>query len=134
MACQADFSVDAMCRVLGVSTSGFYAWRERPASARCQANQDLTQRIRAFHEASDKPYGMPRIRADLQDAGIVASRKRVARLMQQAQLRGVSRRRGFVVTTERNPAQRPAPDLVDRKFVANGPNQLWVADMTFVPT
>jgi putative transposase len=133
-ACQADYPVHTMGRVLGVSASGFYAWRERPPSARATANRELTERIRALHVASDATYGMPRIRADLKDAGIVASRKRVARLMRQAQLRGVSRRRGFIVTTERNPTRRPAPDLVKRKFVADGPNQLWVADMTFVPT
>jgi putative transposase len=65
--------------------------------------------------------------------GTAVSRKRVARLMRRAQLRGVSRR-GFVVTTERNPRQRPAPDLVNRRFVADAPNRLWVADMTYVPT
>ncbi len=134
MAYQAAFPVYAMCRVLGVSASGFYAWRDRPLSARAQANRELTDRIRGLHAASDETYGMPRIRADLKDAGIVASRKRIARLMRHAQLRGVSRRRGFVVTTERNPTHRPAPDLVKRKFVASAPNQLWVADMTFVPT
>ena len=112
MACQADFPVYAMCRVLGVSSSGFFAWRDRAPSARAQANRALTERIREFHIASDKTYGMPRIRIDLQDAGIVASRKRIARLMRQASLCGVSRRRGFVVTTERNPEHRPAPDLV----------------------
>ena len=79
-------------------------------------------------------YGMPRIRAELADQGIVASRKRIASLMRHAGLRGVSRRRGWCVTTERHPRQRPAPDLVERKFVATDINQLWVADMTYVPT
>ena len=77
---------------------------------------------------------MPRIRAELQDAGIVASRKRIARLMRQAQMRGVSRRRSFCVTTERDVRHRPAPDLVNREFVATDINQLWVADMTYIPT
>ena len=77
---------------------------------------------------------MPRIRAELADAGVVASRKRVARLMRAAGLRGVSRRRGFTVTTERNRRERPAPDLVNRRFIANSPDELWVADMTYIPT
>lgn len=83
---------------------------------------------------SDETYGMPRIRAELADAGVQASRKRIARLMREARLRGVSRRRGYVVTTRRNPKERPAPDLVKRQFVATDINQLWVADMTYVPT
>jgi transposase InsO family protein len=74
------------------------------------------------------------VRAELLEQGHRASRKRVARLMRLARIRGISRRRGFVVTTQRDPRQRPAPDLVNRKFVANGPNELWVADMTYVPT
>lgn len=77
---------------------------------------------------------MPRVRAEPLDQGTTISRKRVARLMRQARIRGISRRRGFVVTTRRDQQQRPAPDLVQRRFVADGPNQLWVADMTYVPT
>jgi putative transposase len=77
---------------------------------------------------------MPRVRAELLEQGHRASRKRVARLMRLASIRGISRRRGFVVTTQRDPRQRPAPDLVNRKFAADGPNQLWVADMTYVAT
>jgi putative transposase len=126
--------VRAFCRVLGVSASGYYAWRDRPPSARIQANQELTQQIRAAHARSDGTYGMPRVRAELQEAGHTVSRKRVARLMRQACIRGVSRRRGFTVTTERDARQRPAPDLVNREFQATRPNQLWVADITYVPT
>jgi putative transposase len=77
---------------------------------------------------------MPRVRAELIDQGLVVSRKRVAALMRQHGIRGISRRRGFTVTTRRDTRQRPAPDLVQRKFEADGPNQLWVADMTYVPT
>jgi putative transposase len=77
---------------------------------------------------------MPRIRAELADTGVTASRKRIARLMRDNHLQGVSRRRSWCVTTERSLRQRPAPDLVDRKFVASDINQLWVADMTYVPT
>lgn len=134
MANQADIPVRTACRVLDVSPSGFYAWRDRSPSQRSMDDAVMTERIRSFHAASDATYGMPRIRADLIEAGHPISRKRVARLMRCAGLRGVSRRRGFVVTTQRDPRQRPAPDLVKRAFVAERPNQLWVADMTYVPT
>lgn len=123
-----------MCKTLKVSTSGFYDWCQRPLSQRQQANVTLTTQIRAAFVASDETYGMPRIRAELQEAGIVASRKRIARLMRLAQIRGVSRRRSFCVTTERDVRHRPAPDLVKREFVATDINQLWVADMTYIPT
>lgn len=123
-----------MCKTLKVSTSGFYDWCQRPLSQRQEANATLTTQIRAAFVASDETYGMPRIRAELQEAGIVASRKRIARLMRLAQIRGVSRRRSFCVTTERDVRHRPAPDLVNREFVATDINQLWVADMTYIPT
>ena len=123
-----------MCRVLDVSTSGFYAWRDRVPSQRTIDDAVLTEHIRSIHAESDATYGMPRVRAELLDQGLGVSRKRVARLMRCAGLRGVSRRRGFVVTTRRDIRQRPAPDLVQRRFSADGPNRLWVADMTYVPT
>ena len=131
---QADFSVRKLCRVLKVSPSGYYAWQGRPPSPRAMADAVLTERIRTIHLESDETYGSPNIHAELRDEGTRVGRKRVARLMRTAGLRGVSRRRSFVVTTRRDPKQRPAPDLVQRKFVADGPNQLWVADMTYVPT
>ena len=134
MANQADLNVRTMCRVLKVSSSGYYAWRDRVPSPRRLANAVLTERIREIHRESGESYGMPRVRAELLEQGHHASRKRVARLMRLASIRGISRRRGFVVTTQRDLRQRPAPDLVNRKFAANGPNQLWVADMTYVAT
>ncbi len=127
-------SVRAMCRVLGVSASGYYDWLNRAPSARAIANAVLTESIRQAHNDSDETYGMPRIRAELRDRGQQVSRKRVARLMSQACIRGVSRRRAFTVTTERDRRQRPAPDLVNRRFGALGLDQLWVADMTYIPT
>lgn len=123
-----------MCKTLKVSASGYYDWLDRAPSARAQDNVKLLQHIVQSHQDSDQTYGMPRIRADLMDMGIAAGRKRIARLMRTHHIRGVSRRKGWCITTERNAKQRPAPDLVERKFVANDINQLWVADMTYVPT
>jgi putative transposase len=131
---QAVMSVRTMCRVLGVSSSGFYDWQERSPSKTSIANAVLTERIRRIHAQSDATYGMPRVRAELIEQGERVSGKRIARLMRLACIRGVSRRRGFVVTTQRDKEQRCAPDLVKRAFVAEGPNRLWVADMTYVPT
>jgi transposase InsO family protein len=131
---QADANVRTMCRVLKVSVSGYYAWRDRAPSQRAIDNAVLTERIRTVHAASDATYGMPRVRAELIDQGVVVSRQRVARLMRAAHILGVSRRRAFVVTTQRDERQRPAPDLVKREFKADSANQLWGADMTYVPT
>jgi len=126
--------VRTICKTLKVSASGFYGWLGRPVCQRRQANIALTAQIREAFVASDETYGMPRIRAELMDAGIVASRKRIAALMRQEHMRGISRRRSFCITTERDVRHRPAPDLENREFVATDINQLWVADMTYIPT
>ena len=123
-----------MCRVLKVSPSGYYAWQERPPSRRAMDDAVLTERIRELHAASDGLYGSPNLHAELRDEGTRVGRKRVARLMRKAGIYGVSRRRRFIITTRRDATQRPAPDLVNRHFTANAANQLWVADMTYVPT
>jgi len=130
---QAIFSIRAMCRVLEVSSSGYYAWRQRMMSVRAREDEQLQQRIRTIHLLSRQTYGAPRIHAELQEEGTRIGRKRVARLMKAADLRGVTRRKS-TLTTRRNRSARPAPDLVDRNFAANGPNVLWVADITYVPT
>ncbi len=130
---QALHSISLMCRVLGVSRSGYYAWTTRAPSARAKENQKLQQRVEAIHRWSRGTYGAPRIHAELQAEGTAVGRKRVARLMVAANLAGVTRRR-WTTTTRRDPSARPAPDLVDRDFRASGPNQLWVADVTYVPT
>jgi putative transposase len=122
-----------MCRVLGVSPSGHYAWRKRPLSARARADLELSAEIQAIHRESRGTYGAPRIHAELAARGIRLGRKRVARLMRGAGLHGVSRRKQFR-TTVRDETARPAPDLVDRQFQAAGPDRLWVADITYVPT
>ena len=122
-----------MCRLLDVSASGYYAWQQRPPSARARANAALTESIRAIHERSRETYGMPRIHAELTAEGRLVGRKRVARLMRAAGLEGISRRRRGR-TTRRDRDARPAPDLVERNFSAGGPDELWVADITYVPT
>jgi putative transposase len=130
---QAAHSIPTMCRVLGVSASGYYAWQRRSASARTVKDQALLDQIRTLHRQSHGTYGTPRIHRDLRAAGVRVGRKRVARLLKQAGLRGVSRRK-WLVTTVRAAHARPAPDLVQRAFTATGPNQLWVADITYIPT
>ena len=131
---QASFPVATMARVLDVSKAGYYAWLRRPPSVRAVADAVLLKRIRTVHASSRETYGAPRVHAELRAGGERHGRKRVARLMREANLVGASRRRGGPVTTRRDKDARPAPDLVDRDFSAMGPNQLWVADITFVPT
>jgi putative transposase len=122
-----------MCRVLEVSASGYYAWRKRPVSARAQSDSLLGDRIEAIHRRSRSTYGRPRVQAELRDEGIFVSDKRVARLMQERALRGASRRKS-VRTTVRDRDAEPAHDLVNRNFTADGPDRLWVADITYIPT
>jgi putative transposase len=131
---QASFPVSVMARVLGVSKAGFYAWRRRAPSARARADAALLKRIRTVHATSCETYGAPRVHAELRAGGERHGRKRIARLMRDAGLVGASRRRHGPTTTRRDKDARPAPDLVDRNFAAGGPNHLWVADITFVPT
>ena len=127
------YPVRVMCRVLGVSPSGYYAWRKREASERSKANATLLEKIRVIHTTSDETYGAPRVHAELEAQGEEASLNRVARVMQGAGIRGVSRRKS-TWTTRRDEEARPAPDLVDRDFTATGPDELWVADITYIPT
>jgi putative transposase len=131
---KANHPVKAMCRVLGVSRSGFYAWQARPPSERALADAWLTERIRAIHAANRGVYGAPRVHAELALAHQVrVGRKRVERLMRQAALSGlVARKRGR--TTVRVPGVRVADDLVARDFRPAGPDLLWVADITYLRT
>lgn len=130
---QAFYSVRRMCDLLGVSASGYYAWKPRPRSSRAESDEELLARIRSVHERSHGTYGSPRIRAELAASGISVGRKRVARLMREAGLQGASRRR-WATTTVRDKKVRPAPDLVERNFSAEGRDRLWVADITYIPT
>ena len=122
-----------MCRVLGVSASGYYVSRGRGPSRRAREDAALTERIREIHERSRQTYGSPRIHAELRYEGVHVGRKRVERLMREAGIEGVSRRRRGKTTT-RSTRHAPAADLVDRDFSADAPDQLWVADITYVPT
>src|SRR5712692_5352444 len=130
---QAEHRIRVMCRVLGVSASGYYAWEQREPSARARANTRLLERIRTLHAKSRQTYSVPRMMFELNDAGETAGHNRVARLMRADGLVGASRRKGCW-TTRRNKDARPAPDLVERRFVADAPDRLWVADITYVPT
>ena len=130
---QDRYPVRTMCRLLGVSTSGFYSYCGRRPSRRAIENAAILERIETFHAESRGSYGSPRIHRDLRDDGVRIGKNRVARLMQQAGIRGISRRRKRR-TTIRDLDGRPAPDLVDRNFRAEEPNQLWVADITYIPT
>jgi putative transposase len=122
-----------MCRLLEVSTSGYYAWLKRRPSKRALEDASLTELISEIHSQSWGSYGAPMIHEELAERGIRVGRKRVARLMKAAGLQGVSRRKK-AWTTRRDTKARPAPDLVDRDFTADGPNKLWVADITYIPT
>ncbi len=130
---QAEYEISMMCQVLGVSPSGYYAWAQRPPSARSLADAALTERIHQIHADSRGTYGVPRVHFELGVEGVRVGRKRVARLMKAAGLQGVSRRKGFR-TTVRCPEGCPAPDLVERDFTAPGPDRLWVADITYIAT
>jgi putative transposase len=129
---QAEHRVRIMCRALDVSPSGFYAWRKREPSSRAKADAEVSRRIHVIHEQSRATYGVPRVHAVLAADGFFVGRKRVARLMKAAGLEGVSRRKKY--RSSRDKDARPAPDLVERDFTATAPNQLWVADITYVPT
>jgi putative transposase len=122
-----------MCQLLEVSASGYWAWQKRPMSEREKSNRALEAQIREIHGWSRGTYGVPRMHLELRARGVRVSRKRVARLMRACGLKGVMRRKGKF-TTVRDREARPAPDLVSRNFMAEGPNRLWVADITYIPT
>jgi len=130
---KANHAVTRLCRLVGVSRAGYYAWRNRPPSARSQANAALSVQIRQIHGDSRGTYGTPRIHAELRDRGVRCGRKRVARLLRLAGLQGCHRRKG-VRTTRQAKEATPAADYLRRDFVAPAPNRVWVADITYVPT
>jgi putative transposase len=130
---QQQFPIGALCRVMQVASSGYYAWRSRPESPRRRANRALTAQIRAAHSRSRKTYGRRRIHAQLQREGIGCSPNRVARLMHQEGLQGVGRRK-FRATTDSRHSFPVAANLLARDFTATAPDQVWVSDITYLRT
>jgi len=131
---ESEYSVKRMCRVLGVSRSGYYAWRNRAESPRAQANERLLVRIREEYQLSRKTYGSPRIHAALRSKGVPCSRKRVARLMRLEQIGARRARRRIPRTTHRNPEALPAPNLLNQDFSSPAPDRKWVSDITYIDT
>jgi putative transposase len=130
----AQFPVSLLCRVIGVTRGGYYAWRSRPPSARALADAKLSQQIAEIHDQTLGIYGAPRVHAELAlGHGIHVGRKRVARLMHDLGIFGAGRR-GGPRTTTRDPARASAPDLVDRSFARAEPDRLWVCDIKYVQT
>ena len=131
---KANYCVSMLCKVLKVSRSGYYDWRNRPPSRRERENATLIERIREIHHRSRGTYGYPRVHAELRALGVRCNRKRVARLMRKDRLQGCIRGRRRKRTTRQDPLAIPAPDLVERNFCATAPNRLWTADITYLLT
>jgi putative transposase len=122
------------CRVLGVSRSGYYDWLGRPPSLRAQENELILKHIHDMRKDRRRTYGSPRVHAELRDEyGMPVNRKRIARIMREAGIQGLYRRRRGGCTVS-DPSAETFPDLVDRDFTADAPNRLWVADITEHPT
>ena len=129
-----EFPVTRMCQVLGVSSSGYYDWRGRPASERQRANEKLLVAIRQEHRVSRQTYGSPRIHAALQQQGLEVGRHRIARLMQASGIVGKAPRRKRPVTTQRAEGVLAAPNVLAQDFTASKPNEKWLADITYIDT
>lgn len=131
---RAVYPVSRLCQVLGVSSSGYYAWRKRIPSQRAQSDQALTIRIRAIHHRSRQTYGSPRIHAELVAQGERVNHKRVERLMQQDGLQARHKRRYRVTTTQADASLPIAPNRLGQTFQTTRLNQTWLSDITYVPT
>lgn len=129
-----QYSVARLCEVLEVGRSGYYAWRSRPESARAQANRELCQHIHNAFLLNRQVYGSPRMYHALLEEGRGCGRHRVARLMRQEHLVAKRARKRRPRTTCQAAGARVAPNLLNRDFTAQGPNQKWVADITYIPT
>ncbi len=130
---RADYPVTRLCRTLGVSPSDYYAWRQRPPSARAEANQRLVTHMRVIHREVHETYGSPRMHAELLARGLPCNVKRVARLMRLHHLRARHKRK-YRVTTKANPKLPVAPNHLAQQFQASAPNEKWVSDITYVWT
>lgn len=128
-----EFPIRRMCGVLDVSPSGYYGWRRRPVSPREMANQELVKQIREIHAESYQTYGSPRIYEELRDNGVACSENRVARLMR---VNGIQAKQSkqYKVTTKTDKSHPVAPNLLDREFTSDRPNEKWTADITYIPT
>ena len=127
------FRIGWMAKALDASTSGYYAWLKRPESRRERENRRLSVEIKAIHEASRQTYGSPRIHAEITVGGVTCSRGRAARLMKGHGIRAKQKRK-FKLTTDSKHSLPVAPNRLDRRFEAQGPNQAWLADITYIPT
>jgi putative transposase len=130
---QKQYSVGRLCLVLGIKRSSFYAWKKRKPSKREQDNQALMEHIRRIHKKYRKTYGSPRMYAQLRKQKISCSKKRVARLMRQDGLKGQRKYRKVITTNSRHNFP-VAPNVLNREFSAERPNQKWVGDITYIPT
>ena len=128
------FPVRVMCDVMGVSAAGYYAWRGRPESPRKAANRALLTEIRRVHLAHRGRYGVPRIHAALRSLGHTASRGRIERLMRHHGIRAITARRFRLCTTDSRHDLPIASNRLNQNFAADRPNQVWLADITYVPT
>lgn len=128
-----DYPVPMMCRIYDVSLSGYYAWQDRPPSKRAQEDARPEVEIKAAHQRTRETYGAGRLQEDLADNGVDTTVHRVKRLRKKLGIR-CKQKRKFRVTTDSNHSMPLAPNLLDQKFTATAPNQIWVSDITYVPT
>jgi putative transposase len=129
-----EFEITVMCRVLAVSRSGYYAWRQRPASPREMANQALSQQIKTIHQQSRQTYGSPRIQVELAENGVSCGHNRVARLMRDEELWAKQKRKFRVTTTDSTHPYPVAPNLLNQDFTTSRPDEKWLTDITYIPT
>ena len=130
---RAMWRLPVMCRVLEVSKSGYFAWRDGRERPRRSRDRALTVHIRAIHQQSRQTYGSPRVHHELKVQGIAVGKKRVERLMKTAEI-AVRPARRFVTTTDSKHDQPIAPNLLQQDFSATAPNQRWVTDITYIQT
>jgi putative transposase len=131
---QEEFPVEAMCRVLAVSRSGYYAWQQRPESPQAKRQAELVEQICQIHEESRQVYGSPRVHRELVACGVQCSENTVAKLMRKAGVRSKMRKRFVVRTTDSRHGHPIAPNTLDRQFQQQQPDQAWAADITYIPT
>jgi transposase InsO family protein len=129
-----DYSLTALCTAFAVSRSGYYAWCVRQPSARQQANTQLLEEIQTLRQSEEACYGSPRMTAELQARGYPCSENRIARLMHEQGLRAQARPRFVPCTTDSDHDLPIAPNRLAQRAAPDGPNQVWLQDITYVPT